>query len=83
MSKKRKSASFPDEETKKKMKPDISSSSRSISDVKQEEDGSEEGVIDPIIDPPASAVVDNQGSLSPLMENNPRSLQETEIQNFL
>ncbi|RVW26593.1 hypothetical protein CK203_116225 [Vitis vinifera] len=56
MSKKRKSASFPDEETKKKMKLDISSSSGSISDVKQEEDGSEEGVIDP----PASAKLDDK-----------------------
>ena len=73
MSKKRDSASFFDEEAKK-MKRDIYSSSGLASDVKQEEDGSEG-----VIDPPASAVVDNQGSLSPLMENKPRSLQE----NFL
>ncbi|KAJ9697368.1 hypothetical protein PVL29_009264 [Vitis rotundifolia] len=41
MSEKRDSASFLDEETKKKMKLDIYSSSGLASDVKQEEDGSE------------------------------------------
>ena len=77
MYEKRDSASFLDEETKKKMKPDISSSSRSISDVKQEEDGSEEGASVP----GESVLGDN---LSPSTENKPRwSLLETEIQNFL
>ncbi|RVW91486.1 hypothetical protein CK203_038522 [Vitis vinifera] len=56
MYEKRDSASFLDEETKKKMKLAISSS---------------------------IGRVDNQGSLSLLMKNKPKSLQETEIQNFL
>ncbi|XP_034692404.1 uncharacterized protein LOC117919339 [Vitis riparia] len=73
MSKKRDSASFLDEETKK-MKLDIYSSSGLASDVKQEEDGSEG-----VIDPPASAVVDNQGSLSPLMENKPRNQDDKDF----
>ncbi|RVW71904.1 hypothetical protein CK203_058416 [Vitis vinifera] len=73
MSKKRDSASFLDEEAKK-MKLDIYSSSGLASDVKQEEDGSEG-----VIDPPASAVVDNQGSLSPLMENKPRNQDDKDF----
>ena len=71
----RDSTSFLDyKEEKKKIKLDRSSSDRSAFDVKQEEDGSKEEVKDP----PANAIAVNEGSL-----NKPRSLQETEIQNFL
>ena len=68
MSEKRDSASFPNEEAKKKIELDISSSSGSHSNVKQG-DGSDKGAVD--------------SSASAIMENKPRSLQETEIQNFL
>ncbi|KAJ9697365.1 hypothetical protein PVL29_009261 [Vitis rotundifolia] len=55
MSEKRDSASFPNEEAKKKIKLDISSSSGSDSNVKQG-DGSEEGAVDSS----ASAIVENK-----------------------